>query len=271
MKTIDIRTFCDELQETMKCKLAAVTEDKKEITSRVSQSLTVVRSCIDELRAFVHRYNFQRKAEEIEFFKCIKPVIVSQYYYYQKLFALKMNEPSGELPIIRQYYYNELNRLQEYVRAHQEFYAYCLSGATHLDELYFARRPAAFLSPDTDPRFSTGYDGILAMILANQLIREYAEGVLKNLSTDSGKTSSLTWTTKKAYLIELIYALHGVEAINNGKAEIKQIAGLFEDLFNVSLGNFYRHFTEIGIRKTGRTNFIDQLKEKLEKRLDDLM
>jgi hypothetical protein len=271
MKTIDIKTFSDALQESMKAKLVVITEGNREVISSVSKSLALVKSRIDELRAFVHQYEFQCNAEEIEFFKCVKPIIVSQYYYYEKLFALKMNEPLGEPSIIREYYYNELNRLQEYALGHKEFYAYYLSGATHLDELYFLSRPAAFISPDTDPRFSTGYDGILAMILANRRISEYAQKVLKDLNTDPCKTSPLTWTTKKAYLVELIYALHGVEAINNGKAEIKQIASLFESLFNVSLGNFYRHFTEIGIRKTGRTNFIDQLKVKLEKRLDDLM
>jgi hypothetical protein len=271
MKTMDVKTFCAQLQEGMKSKLEGVARDNKEITARVAKSQAIIKSSIIELKAFVCQCRFQNKSEEIEFFKVAKPVIVSQYYYYEKLLELKMNEPSGELSVIKEYYYSELNRLQEYLVGHKEFYAYCLSGSTELDELYFLSRPGTFLSPDSDTRFSTGYDGILAQILANQLIREYVEAIIKNLSSDPGTTSPLTWTTKKAYLVELIYALHGVKAINDGKAEIKQIASLFENLFNVSLGNFYRHFTEIGIRKTGRTNFIDQLKEKLEKRLDELM
>jgi len=271
MKTIDIKTFCDQLQESMKLKLEAIAQDNKEIIPRAVKSQAIVKSCIDELKAFVYQYNFQSKAEQIGFFKETKPIIISHFYYYENLFALKVNEPSGEQAIVKAYYYNELNRLTEYLTVHKEFYAYCLSGSTDLDELYFVSRPGAFLSPDTDTRFSTGYDGILAMILANQLIKEHVEGLLKNLSSDLNGNSPLTWTTKKAYLVELIYALHGVEAFNNGKADIKQIANLFENLFSVSLGNFYRHFSEIGIRKTGRTNFIDQLKEKLEKRLDDLM
>lgn len=270
MKTIPIKTFCNQLQESMKLKLEAVAGDNETI-SRAARSQAIVKGCIDELKSFVSAYSFQDKVEEIEFFKVLKPVIVSQYYYFEKLFSLKMNEPSAEPPVKREYYCNELNHLREYLSGHKKFYAYCLSGSTELDELYFVIRPDTFLSPDSDARFSTGYDRVLARILANQLIREHVEKTMQNLNSNPLRDSPLTWTTKKTYLVELIYALHEVEAFNNGKAEIKQIANLFESLFNVSLGNFYRHFTEIGIRKTGRTNFIDQLKEKLEKRLDELM
>lgn len=79
----------------------------------------------------------------------------------------------------------------------------------------------------------------------------------------------LTWTGPKASLIESIYTLHSVEVFNRGKADIKLIASAFETLFNVSLGNCYRVIQEIRIRKSGRTNFLDQLKKKLQERIDE--
>jgi len=89
------------------------------------------------------------------------------------------------------------------------------------------------------------------------------------LNPDLIGNSSLTWTAKKAYLVELIYALHALMRSIMVKQN-QAIANLFESLFNVSLGNFYRHFSEIGIRKSGQTNFIDQLKERLEQKMDEL-
>ncbi len=270
MKTIDIRTFSTQLQDDLKLKLDAISQENKEIPSRASKSLAFIKSSLDELKAFVYQYEFQSKSEEVEFFKEIKPVLSSQYYYYERLLSLKIGEPSGDTSCLKTYYYNEMDQLRKYLMTHREFYAYCLSGSKDLDELYFVARKSAFLPPDIDSRFSTGHDTILAMILANQMIKEHLDGLIKNLNPDLIGTSPLTWTAKKAYLVELIYALHAVDAFNNGKAEIKQIANLFESLFNVSLGNFYRHFSEIGIRKSGQTNFIDQLKERLEQKMDEL-
>jgi hypothetical protein len=269
MEATDIKTFATHLQETMKSQLEIIAEQNKETISWVAKAQVVVKLHIDELKAFVYQYKFQSKAEEIEFFKETKPVIVSQYYYYEKLFSLKANEPSGEVSTVKAFYFNELNALQQYLMTNKEFYAYCLSGSTDRDELYFLSRPNSFLNPDADTHFTTGYDGILATILANQLIKEFIEELLDRLRADAGR-SFLTWTAKKVYLIELIYALHGAEVFNGGRAEIKQIANLFENVFNVDLGRIYKHFSEIGLRKAGKFNFIDLLKERLEKKLDDL-
>lgn len=67
----------------------------------------------------------------------------------------------------------------------------------------------------------------------------------------------------------MIYALHAQGAVDNGKADIKDIAAVFEHLFNVELGDYYRTFLEIRVRKTGRTKFIDSLRNSLIKRMDE--
>ncbi|MEX2234541.1 MAG: RteC domain-containing protein [Cyclobacteriaceae bacterium] len=270
MKTIDIRTFSTQLQEGMRSKLEAIAQENKEIATRTGKSLVIVKSSMDELKVFVHRYKFESKGDEINFFKEIKPVFASQYYYFEKLLALEIDKPAGDTACHKAYYYQEMERLHQYILANKAFYTYYLSASTDLDEVYFTIRKDSCLPPDTDSHFSTGYDKALAVILANQMLKAYLENLIKNLCGDPNANSPLTWTTKKAYLVELIYALHAVDAFNGGRAEIKQIANLFENLFNVSLGNFYRHFSEIGIRKSGQTNFIDQLKARLEQKFDEM-
>lgn len=102
------------------------------------------------------------------------------------------------------------------------------------------------------------------------MVKEHLITLLQKLDADVTDTlSSLKWTGTKSALIELIYALQSVDAVNNGKADIKQIADSFEHLFNISLGNYYRQFQEIRLRKNGKTNFLDDMREKLIQRLDD--
>jgi hypothetical protein len=82
--------------------------------------------------------------------------------------------------------------------------------------------------------------------------------------------SNLKWTAPKAAIIELLYAFHADGCFNNGNANITQIATAFESAFNIELGQFSRTFLEINARKTGRTKYLDSLKEKLLKRMDEV-
>ncbi|MBS1544176.1 MAG: RteC domain-containing protein [Bacteroidetes bacterium] len=267
MKTIDINTYSTQLQDKLRSRIEAIAGETTEFVPRSSKCLVAIQEVLTDLKQFVYKYEFQSRMEEVEFFKDTKPTFLSQYYYYDSLVTMKISEPVDQ-DRIRFHYIDELGKQQEFVRANQDFYIYCVSGATHFDEQYFTRGKSLFKAPDLDTRFSTGHDNILARILANHMIRAYVDKYIKQSTTDPG-ISSLKWTAKKADLVELIYALHEVKVFNDGKVDIKQIANLFENLFNVSLGNFYRHFQEIGLRKGGRTNFIDHLKNKLEQRLDE--
>lgn len=270
MKTIDIKTFSDQLHESLKVQLENIGLENPDVTAKTSKCLISVRSIINQLKDFVYRYEFIDKEEEVRFFKEIKPVFISQYYYYDKIFSIKMDEPFCGSDSLRAYYFTELDSLQQFVKANIEFYKYCLSNSTYLDEKYFTCSDYSNNGPDVDTRFSTGYDNTLAKIIAWQMVKEYLNGLIQKIDSQSqGQQSSLNWTGTKSALIELIYALQSVDAVNHGKADIKQIAGSFENLFNVSLGNYYRQFQEIRLRKGGKTNFLDDMKEKLVQRLDD--
>ncbi|HRO46620.1 RteC domain-containing protein [Agriterribacter sp.] len=54
------------------------------------------------------------------------------------------------------------------------------------------------------------------------------------------------------------------------RTQLKGIARFFANWLNVDAGNMYRAIQEIRIRKKSRTNFIDQLKKRLEDHLDEL-
>lgn len=266
----DIKTYSEELLASLNVQLELLANDSLDLIETANRALLVIKPVIQELRKFVLAYEFIDIEEEITFFKDIKPLFTSKYYFYNKLLSLKISEPYEPNEPLKEYYTEQLKLLQEVVKENYDFHFYYLSGATYHDCVYFTRGNDNLASIEYDLKFSTGYDLLVAKILANQLFKERLLNTMKDLDNDLSKNCpSLNWTGTKASLIELIYSLHGVDAINNGNADIKQIATVFEGLFNIKLGNWYRHFQEIRLRKNGRTNFIDQMKRNLEERLDD--
>jgi hypothetical protein len=81
--------------------------------------------------------------------------------------------------------------------------------------------------------------------------------------------SKMFWTDSKIAAIELIYALHSSKSINRGQVDIKDIAAVFERGLHIQLGDLYRAFIEIQIRKKDRTKFLDTLKDGLIQRMDE--
>ena len=155
---------------------------------------------------------------------------------------------------------------------HQEFYHYTLSQSNHLDEKYFTRMNASNGRVENDERFSTHYDEKVARILTNELVKEYVLAAVRKIKSGASGDSSTTpisWTGSKTDLIELIYGLHATGVFNRASSDLKQIASYFEAVFNVSLGNYYRTFQEIRLRKSGQTNFIDEMRKNLISRINE--
>ncbi|MEA1786114.1 RteC domain-containing protein [Arenibacter sp. GZD96] len=80
--------------------------------------------------------------------------------------------------------------------------------------------------------------------------------------------SHLRWTSTKAAMTELIYALHYARAINDGNSDIQEIALTLQQLFHFELGDFYKTFNDIKARKKSRTKFLDELSMGLITQLD---
>src|SRR5690606_22729081 len=265
---MDILTYAKQLEGRMKERLEEFNADQDEIL-KIGHALTFIREIIAELKQFASNYRFTDESEEIRFFKEIKPVFLSQFFYYKKVFALRLFDSFKDVKTRQVNYYKILQQLERFVQKNLEFYQYCMTNTTYLDMHYFTRNRQPHKSIDRDEKFTTGYDTKLAKVLANELLKKHVLDLLKKSqaarSTDT--SSTLIWTGSKTDLIELIYALHSVEVFNNGTANIKVIASAFEDAFNISLGDYYRTFQDMRIRKRSQTPFLDTLKEKFTNRL----
>ncbi|WP_240723601.1 RteC domain-containing protein [Flavobacterium sp. J27] len=207
------------------------------------------------LKKLVSKHDFKTEAEEIRFFKELKPQFTSKLIYYNVIFKIEMKKPNGGNRVLRKYYNNELIKLKSFFDNELEFYKYYRSGSVYLDYKYFLRGKFDIkMSLDsyyfeTDRNFSTSHDFKVARILANDLIQLYLENQLIIIENKDNSEKSqrkpnlqLTWTASKVALIELLYALHNEGVFNNGAVDLKDIAEYFEHIFDIDLGQLIKLF-----------------------------
>jgi hypothetical protein len=257
---MDITSYAQSLEEKLKVILGTGPED----LVTLGKALTEIRGVIAELKAFTVSYRFESPEEEIQFFKQVKPVFLSQYYFHKRKFEILLFDAFRDEKSRLENYQRILRKLERFARKNRAFYQYCLSGSTDLDPHYFSRDRSDYKSVSKDEKFSTLYESKLAKLLSADLTRDFIrrciEGVNRGHSSDR---PGLEWTSPKIALIETIYALYAGGVFNYGKADLKQIVGVFERTFSIDLGNYARAFSEIKIRKSGQANFLDYLRERL--------
>ncbi len=263
-------------------KLEELNQDLSSILLMNNNKLSIhkqaIELCINTLHSVKKHFNDLNtlSAEnEIYFFKEIKPLFMSKLIYHIGVFNIESLLPNGGKKSKIKYYKKHLKAGKNFFKSNKTFYKYYRTQSSYLDEKFFTRNnydinlnvtPNLF---EFDPDFSTSHDHIVSQILAYDLLQFYIEEKLSDLKF--GKTpirknvpkNDMNWTGSKIALIELIYALHSSGSINNGTADIKEIAKVTAQIFKVDLGNYYHTFAEIKSRKTNQTKYLDSLKESL--------
>ncbi len=274
----------DEIIKQVEIALEALEIETDNILLRAEKGIELTKNTLKEIRNIVIGYQFKTKQEEIYFFKHLKPKVYSKLIYYVKLFNIESKRPRGSSISQIEYFNCQINKLQTYFNDNLDFYHYYRRGATTFDKYYFLRGKAdiRLLSNTfhffTDEQFFTSHDCIISTILAYDLLIVHLKKEIDKLESNGKylnlrelqKQSKITWTAHKIDLIELIYALQSTDVINNGTVDIKDIAHVVERIFKIDLGDFYRAFLEIRMRKKRRTKFLDELKVHLEKRMNKI-
>lgn len=245
-------------------------------------SIDICRKALNKLKTLILKNKFRNENEEIKFFKETKPKFLAPLIYHLKVYKIESRKPNGSSEIRKKYLLHELEKLKHYFDSNLDFYRYYRTQSNYLDHKYFLRGKYDIrLTVDSfffeaDIRFSTSHDFKVAKILAHDRLQVYLEEELSNLdrketnmiAQDAPKVK-LFWTESKTALIELIYALHSHGAFDNGRADIKDIAASFEHHFGIELGDYYRTFLELRMRKTGKTKFLHSLIQSLNKKMDE--
>lgn len=174
--------------ETLHKLETAIKEQEIESDCSIQQmaaTIHLILECLSEVKERVLKRGFKNIEEEIRFFKYQNPVILSKLFYYNAIYKIETKKPYGAKPI-RKYLNKELKKLKRFFDNNLDFYKYCRSNNSFLDEKYFVRgKHDIKLWLDTyyfqsDQSFSSSHDYKVAKIIANDLIQVYIEDQLYN-------------------------------------------------------------------------------------------
>jgi len=272
--------FTADLYAKMSESLEQLAMTSDNILQRAERSYNVVEQTLGELKEFIIHYTFKDKDEEIKFFKEIKPMFLGELIYYMEVFQVEAWKP----PVGREdeiaHYGLGARRVDFYLKRYNELYTYYRKASSANDEQYFLRTETGpgLITPisasDMDPRFSTIYSFQFAKMQAYERFSNYLQQCIYRLEHPGmeqvkGESKKSFWTDSKADLIELAYGIYARGSVNHGKADIKEIITALEIAFDVTVGNFYRTFQNLRIRKKNRTPYWDAAKINLLKIMDN--
>lgn len=266
-----------EILGRLEDQLNTIQKEESNVLNWAHKSLRASSTVLQELLSSIAGHAFT-PSEEVYFYKEVKPFALSRLFYYSRLYDLEMDRPLSATQGIAAYYTRELQRIAGTFEQHRFIYRYLRSGATYLDEKLFfhPRTPVVIALFGMEPVESASpvcYDHVVSQLRAAELLQKFLTEALDDRQQGSSSPSNLprvTWTDTKAALIELAYALQSAGVFNNGKIDLKDVIEHLQNAFHINLGNYPRTFQEIIVRKTGYTNFIDRLKNKLLLRIQHI-
>lgn len=249
-----------------------------------NSSLELCRKYLADLKNEIINRGFNNPKDEIDCFKITKPKLHAELLYFRSIIMLHLNLPLGSDEIKKNYLNNHLIRFHLFFEENKEFILYYRSGSTYLDEHFFIRKNARVPKnsdegfSEVDFRWNTGHDITLAKYLAFEKLERQIRHELHSINNLGEVTfpppisrntpeKTLKWTESKTALVELIYALHSVCAVNNGLTNIKNLSDVLQNTFQIELGDHYRVYHDLKSRKIHRTKFLDNLTEALNRRM----
>ena len=270
-------TFVLNLEKEIEKKLKKIESADLNILKKSLEASLVLGDAFQKMKEFISTYTFRDEAEEIEFFKVIKPRLFYRLIYYRKIYNIEMNRPVG-VESQRAYLIDEIKAINRYNAKRSDFVRYYRSGLTHMDSMYYLRGSidtALYLESfhhERDPSFSTNCDFKVARILANELLIQYLTKELEVFEQRQVEQSlprvRLTWNGTKTELVEQIFAWDSRKVFGN--IPLTRLSEYIQTVFNIELDkNFSRTFGDMRIRNR-QTPFLDGLKEALLKRMNRL-
>lgn len=272
-----MKSFVYNLEKEIEKKLKKIESADLNILKKSLEASLVLGDAFQKMKEFISTYTFRDEAEEIEFFKVIKPRLFYRLIYYRKIYNIEMNRPVG-VESQRAYLIDEIKAINRYNAKRSDFVRYYRSGLTHMDSMYYLRGSidtALYLESfhhERDPSFSTNCDFKVARILANEFLIQYLTKELEVFEQRQVEQSlprvRLTWNGTKTELVEQIFAWDSRKVFGN--IPLTRLAEYIQTVFNIELDkNFSRTFGDMRIRNR-QTPFLDGLKEALLKRMNRL-
>lgn len=271
-----MKTFSERLFRALENQLAETTLSGLSINEQYKASIKVCKKAMSKLKNYISSYAFENQAEEIHFFKEIKPQFYSRYIYYINVYNYLTQKPTGGENIQRDYINMHLFELKTFFDHNRAFYSYYRSGMTQMDEIYYTRGGfdvhAELEDFEEDEQYSTSHDYKLSKIIANEKFQDYL-----NLELEKFGDSDLVrlngrkifpfehpqWTASQTDAAELLYSLKESCSVNNGNIEIGELVAIWEFVFQMEINEPYHKLQDIVKRQKEMFVFLARLKNSL--------
>ncbi|MDA8648308.1 RteC domain-containing protein [bacterium] len=250
--------------------------EEDNITTRTMKAAKRIRKTLTTFRKEISSNGFQNEADEIHFFKYVKPHVSAYLTFFSILAEIEEERMLAGTKGMTACIDKKHRWFGHVMRENREFVAYYRSGFTNMDRIYFLRgQNLSVLSKHNtrqqdDPDFNTSHDHVAATIMAFDLFQKHLIPKPELQTTFGPPKPKLKWTANKLDLVELIYALQASGAINYGEAELKEICAALEQAFQIKVGDLYRAFQDISNRKKEQIKFVNKLKYQLERKISEL-
>lgn len=244
------------------------------------QGIELCNRVLTELKEKTEREDFESVLEEIEFFKEVKPSVMSYLIYFTEVRSCEIRKPRAGTTFQSRFLEKELKKVNKFFYRNVDFSHYMELGHTYLDHQFFTRNSrnnfpfTPLVNYYQFPEFSTSHDMLWAKIKAMHRFIHYLRNSLEeirpgqSIAMTQERHRVLLWTSSKTALIELIYALHSEGSINHGATDLSTITSSFEDFFNIKLDNVYKTYSEIKGRKGSKTKFLEELMLNLQQKIN---
>ena len=264
-----------QLHSELELKINQVYDDDGDIVKIAEKSLILIDETIRKLKDLITKHQFENIAEEVYFFKKLKPQFISKFIYYSSVLDIESHKPDVGNKILKKYYEAEQEKLKIFYVEQSEFYSYYRRDATYLDHKIFIRNSydlkmkLSFGFYNFDTSFTTSHDHIIARFIAARQFDQYLKRQIERLGENGiGKNPSpLVWSASKVGLIELVYALYHMRCFNGGNIELSEVIKFVEKSLDTDLGNFHKTVFEIRTRKQGPTKFLNLVSDNLSQHL----
>lgn len=272
----------EEMIQEVDDRIAAIDLNGKHIIRDCKIMLIVLKKKLTEMKELVQSEPFGNDTDEIAFFKQYKPMVLAPLFYFHHILRIESQRPLDETELDK-YYEKQQEEQKLFFDRHVAFFQYYRSGATYMDNYYFLRgRQGNAIDVDVchlddDAEFSTGYDQLVARIMAMEMLYAFlsvkrnclqniAEGISPELLKIKG---TYKWTGSAIDLVEMVYALDEMKCINDGETPIHELATFVGTLLNIDIRDCYSTYTDMKRRKNeSRTYFLDKMRERLNKRME---
>lgn len=267
----------EEMMQEVDRRVSGIDLNGKRIIKDCKTIIVFLKEKLSEMKALVESMPFSDETEEITFFKYQKPMLLGRLIYFHKILNVESQRPLDET-ILDAYYEKRQEEQKLFFDRHVSLFQYYRLGSCHMDTYYFLRgNQENMLDVDMcyvedDSTFTTGYDQLVARIIAMEMLYAFLSvrrACLQNMDGVMLKSkSACQWTGNAIELVELVYGLNEMGCINNGEMPINEMATFVGALLDLDIRDCYSAYTDMKRRKNeSRTYFLDKMRERLNKRM----